>query len=531
MIVEPVLECLSLTRVACGLGVLLVAATLAYAIYNAFFHPLRRIPGPFLAGLTPWVQLYHGLKGDRHLWLHGLHAQYGSHVRAAPNFISVNTDRGLHDIYGHGKRLQKADFYNAFPAIKGVYNTHNAIDKTMHGRKRRVLSQAFSDHALKGMEDVMLLHVRQLCAVLAGHDGGDSDGDDFDEERKGAVVRNMGDWFSYLTYDVMGELCFGKSFDMLVSRGKRHMVRLVDRAANRHYVCGLWMPLDSWHLDQIFIRQLTRDRWNFIMNSRVEASARAKERAQAGREAKKDFFYYLLNATDPETGKGLSTPELWGEANVLMIAGSDTTSTTLAAALFYLVRRPAALSKLSAEVRGAFNEVEEIVSGARLNELVYLKAVLDEALRLAPAVPGAIPREVMAGGAVVDGVFLPVGTNCGTPTYSIHRQEAYYRAAGTFLPERWIEGAECEAANAKWTTTKEEVDTARRAFCPFSIGPRGCIGKSMAFMEMRVTLARLVFLFEMALADRVGEDDQGHLALVDHFTSAKNGPNVAFRRR
>jgi hypothetical protein len=53
----------------------------------------------------------------------------------------------------------------------------------------------------------------------------------------------------------------------------------------------------------------------------------------------------------------------------------------------------------------------------------------------------------------------------------------------------------------------------------------------MAFMEMRVTLARLVFLFEMARADRVGEDEHGHLALVDHFTSAKNGPNVVFRRR
>lgn len=198
-------------------------------LYNRLVHPLRHIPGPFLASITPWVQLYHGLKGDRHLWLHHLHRRYGTHVRVAPNFVSVNSDRGLHDIYGHGKRLQKADFYNAFPAIKGVYNTHNAIDKTMHGRKRRVLSQAFSDAALKGMEDVMLLHVRQLCAVLAGY------GDDTPTETKG-VVRNMGDWFSYLSYDVMGELCFGKSFDMLVAEGRRHMIGLVDRAANRHYV-------------------------------------------------------------------------------------------------------------------------------------------------------------------------------------------------------------------------------------------------------------------------------------------------------
>ncbi|CAI7628902.1 unnamed protein product [Penicillium discolor] len=525
MLVESVLESFSLQRALGGLVGLLAVATLAYTLYNRFIHPLRRINGPFLASITPWVQLYHGLKGDRHLWLHKLHSQYGTHVRVAPNFVSVNSDRGLHDIYGHGKHLQKAKFYNAFPAIKGVYNTHNAIDKSMHGRKRRVLSQAFSDNALKGMEDVMLLHVRQLCAVLAGYDG------DFESHDQKGNVKNMGDWFSYLSYDVMGELCFGKSFDMLISETRRYKVGLVDRAANRHYVCGLWMPLDTWGLDQIFIRKLTRDRWNFIMNSRVEANERAKERTQIGRDAKKDFFYYLLNAKDPETGNGLSTPELWGESNVLMIAGSDTTSTTLAATLFYLVRRPDALAKLCAEVRGAFNEVEEIITGSQLGELVYLKACIDEALRLAPAVPGAIPREVMQGGAVVDGVFLPAGTDCGTPTYSIHRQERYYREAGTFIPERWIEDATCMASGMSWQTTKESIETARHAFCPFSIGPRGCIGKSMAFMEMRLTLARLVFLFDMSLADRQGEDVGGHLALTDHFTSAKNGPNVVFRRR
>ena len=154
-------------------------------------------------------------------------------MRVAPNFVSVNSDRGLHDIYGHGKHLQKAKFYNAFPAIKGVYNTHNAIDKAMHGRKRRVLSQAFSDNALKGMEDVMLLHVRQLCAVLAGYDG------DFESHDQKGNVKNMGDWFSYLSYDVMGELCFGKSFDMLISETRRYKVGLVDRAANRHYVVSI----------------------------------------------------------------------------------------------------------------------------------------------------------------------------------------------------------------------------------------------------------------------------------------------------
>lgn len=147
----------------------------------------------------------------------------------APNFVSVNTVEGLHDIYGHGKKIKKAEFYNAFPAIKGVYNTHNAIDKTLHGRKRRVLSQAFSDNALKGMESVMLLHIRQLCSILGGSGKGQ-------EKETKSTVYNMADWFSYLSYDVMGELCFGKSYDMLIDGAKRRMIGLVDRAAFRHYV-------------------------------------------------------------------------------------------------------------------------------------------------------------------------------------------------------------------------------------------------------------------------------------------------------
>jgi cytochrome P450 len=257
------------------------------------------------------------------------------------------------------------------------------------------------------------------------------------------------------------------------------------------------------------------------MKSRAEASERAKERTQAGHNAKRDFFHFLLNAKDPETGKGLTNPELWGEANVLMIAGSDTTSTSLAATIFYLVRNAGAMGKLRREIRGVFSDVDEIVSGSRLNDLVYLKACIDEAMRLAPAVPGAIPREVMEGGVQVDGVFLPGGTDCGTSSYAIHRHPDYYRDPLSYIPERWIEGATCQSATSSWASTKDTVEAARRAFCPFSIGPRGCIGKSMALLELRLTVARMMFLFDIQCADGTGEDSEGHFAMVDHFVGAK----------
>lgn len=270
------------------------------------------------------------------------------------------------------------------------------------------------------------------------------------------------------------------------------------------------------------------------MNSRIEATARAKARSDLGHEAKKDFFHYLLNAKDPETNSGLSTPELWGEANVLMIAGSDTTSTELTSTIFYLVRNPSSLARLTQEIRGQFGDVEEIVSGAKLNELSYLKCCIDEAMRLAPAVPGALPRTVTQGGAEVDGIFLPEGTEVGTPCYSIHRHPSYYPSPNKFIPERWIEGSHVQGGGEEggWVVSKEDVELARKAFCPFSIGPRGCIGKSMALMEMKLTLARLLWLFEFESAgDEVGEDRNGDLNMVDHFTSQKTGPNVRVRRR
>lgn len=98
-----------------------------------------------------------------------------------------------------------------------------------------------------------------------------------------------------------------------------------------------------------------------------------------------------------------------------MIAGSDTTSTALSAVMYYLVRNPDKLDILGKEIRGAFKQVGEIVSGKQLTDCNYLKACVDEAMRLAPPVPGLLPREVTAPeGIVVDGIFLPQGVRASS---------------------------------------------------------------------------------------------------------------------
>jgi cytochrome P450 len=272
------------------------------------------------------------------------------------------------------------------------------------------------------------------------------------------------------------------------------------------------------------------------------------ERTALGDETdRRDFFYYLLKARDPETGQGFTMPELWGESNLLIIAGSDTTSTAMAATLFYLVRHPDALAKATEEIRSKFSSVEDIHQGPQLTSCTYLRACIDEAMRLSPSVGGLLPREVLPGGITIDGERIPAGTIVGTPHYAIHHNPAYYPDPFEYRPERWIAVKNKDSGDEKIGMaagfTEEQVALAQSAFCPFSIGPRGCIGKGLAYVEMTNTLARVLFMYDLRKAVGVADPGEGNpgaewgrhrpgeFQLIDTFTSLKNGPMVEFRRR
>jgi len=268
------------------------------------------------------------------------------------------------------------------------------------------------------------------------------------------------------------------------------------------------------------------------------------ERTKLGDETdRRDFFYHLLKARDPETGLGFTTPELWGESNLLIIAGSDTTSTAMAATLFYLVRNERALHEATKEVRRTFDDVEEISQGAKLTSLTYLRACIDEAMRLSPSVGGLLPREVLPGGLDVDGHFIPEGTVIGVPHYTIHHNPDIYTAPFSFVPERWIPGSSFGSGAGARLVSDDDVKTAQSGFCPFSIGPRGCIGKGLAYVEMTTTIARTLWLYDIRKAPGLDPGEGGkpgaaygrhrttEFQLIDTFTSMKNGPMVQFRRR
>jgi cytochrome P450 len=197
----------------------------------------------------------------------------------------------------------------------------------------------------------------------------------------------------------------------------------------------------------------------------------------------------LWEAKDPETGKRLSIAELNSECELLVLAGSDTTATVISALLFYLIRNKHVQEKLANEILTTFSSYDDIKAGTKLLSCRYLTAFLQEGMRMAPPFGANAIREVLQGGITVQGRYLPKGTRVSTATWAMQYNSTYFPEPTQFCPERWIVGEQ--------GSTEESVALAESAFCAFSTGPRGCVGRNMAWLEMRIVLAKLVWRFEV----------------------------------
>lgn len=260
---------------------------------------------------------------------------------------------------------------------------------------------------------------------------------------------------------------------------------------------------------------------SFASKSLKARLTRGIELLESGKEPPKDFVYYLSQARDPETGQGYKRDEMIMELRLLIVAGSDTTATTLAAAFFYLTRNIHCLERVQRELRESFTSAGQIKTGSILNNCRYLRAVIDEALRLAPPLSSSLHRQVTGPGQVVDSKFLPAGIELGTSAFVVMRDKRYYADPLSFRPERWLSDE----------SSAEELSLARKAFCPFSLGPRGCIGQNMAYNEAMISLGRALWTYDIRLApgDKTGLDKMGTYRIKDRFVASRDGPLVDFK--
>ena len=303
---------------------------------------------------------------------------------------------------------------------------------------------------------------------------------------------------------------------------------------------NVWLWFKPRGLDALLewiVPQEIKSYYQLVENSvtdRKKLEEKLQEESTDEKHMRKDIFHYLFQSKDPDTGKpAYSLNELYAEAHMFIIAGTDTTASVLSALFFYLARNPHACSKLTAELRTKFQSVSDIRWGPILMSSDYLRACLNETLRMSPPGPSEFPREVLAGGCSVDGFLYPEGTILGVSSWSLNRNEQYFPDCDTFRPERWI-------VDEQKGFTVEQVTRAQSAFFPFSAGPYACMGQNLAWRELTVASGRLLYRMEMRLPPGVdvgggspklgwGRADKDQFLLRDAYISLRDGPLLQFK--
>ncbi|ETN37053.1 uncharacterized protein HMPREF1541_08043 [Cyphellophora europaea CBS 101466] len=449
-------------------------------IINVYFHPLSHVPGPKLWIAFPFVRFVTAMRGtmDEHIrYWHGFYPI----IRISPNELSFTSAEAWIDIHGprNNPELPRDLSFNPGPA-----NDIIRADTTEHSRFRKALSYGFSDRGLRAQEDLIRGYVDLLMTKLR-------------DAAEASAPCDLVLWFNYLTFDIIGDLAYGQSFNCLKS-GVMHeyIANLLKIIPTRPIVNGAAeFPVLAFLLKHILMsKRVTETRQRTIDFAISTINKRLNDGSKQGRA---DFVDAMSRNKD--TPEGFTELEMASNALIILAAGSETTATLLAGATYFLLRNPHALARATNEVRTAFQTQDDITIATTASKIPYTLACIEETFRIYPPVANSNPRVTVRPSTTIAGLALPAGTKVG-----VHHSAAYWSPRNftrprDFLPERWLKENQREGA--------EFAHDNRAALQPFNMGPRNCIGQNLAWAEIRLVLARLLWGFDLSFADEAATRD------------------------
>ncbi|KZT59289.1 cytochrome P450 [Calocera cornea HHB12733] len=491
-----------------GLAFLLLAAWHVVPwLLDPYSYRKNRIPGPWPAQLSDFWLGRVAAKGHRSETVHGLHQRYGKFVRIAPNHISIADPDALQIIYAHGNGALKSEFYDAFVSIRrGLFNTR---DRAEHTRKRKIVSHIFSQKSVLEFEPYIRLALGKLInqwdSLLSGDEKLASHR--LKPNSDGRVWFDCLNWYNYLAFDIIGDLAFGEPFGMIEAGADSAAVAVHDDNAANIDVAEKRLEIirvpavkilndrgeysASMGTLPVWFRPYAKKipwfaRGNRAVKNLAGIAIAAVDKRLATPTDRVDLLTRLQQGKDDE-GNPMGRSELTAEALTQLIAGSDTTSNSSCAITYWLARYPEAQRKLQKELDDALGEDEELPTYEQVKRLPYLEAVINEGLRIHSTSSMGLPRIVPEGGLEVSGMFFPAGAILSVPSYTIHRDTSIWGTdTEVYRPERWFE---------------QDAEDIQKTFNPFSFGPRGCVGKNLASMELLLIIATIFHRFDFVLMD------------------------------
>ncbi|KAF2158976.1 hypothetical protein M409DRAFT_38012 [Zasmidium cellare ATCC 36951] len=447
-------------------------------LYNFFLHPLREYPGPRLwaASVLPWACMF--LSGQSHRRLRELHDRYGRTVRLGPNELSFTVPEAWNDIMGRSKpgirqENPKAPWYLS-PSSKDIIGALHDD----HTRMRRLMAGGFSTAAMQQQQQIIKSYVDLLIGRL--HISAAQDD-----------LIDIHAWYNYCTFDIIGDLTFGESFGCL------------DEAAMHPWISLIFANIRLTAFILVFKRiPVLLALLPFFVSYKLVKQFREHQQISREKVAKRlefkdsraDFVQDMITgkAGQVECLRGMQTmsrDELVNNSVILTLAGSETTATSLAGATYLIMKDRRVERRILEELRSRFSEAEDM-DLMNVATLPYLGAVTEECLRLYPPGPNAQPRITPPKGNTILGKYIPGNTILGIPHRAMYLSESNFTRPTEFIPERWLDP----------TRSEEFAGDRRECFHPFSYGPRNCIGMNLAYAELRLILARVIWDFEMEIS-------------------------------
>ncbi|KAK7942602.1 cytochrome P450 monooxygenase FCK2 [Apiospora aurea] len=475
---------------AASLGGILVSML----VYRAFFHRLRSFPGPFVARLSSLYMTSRALKKMQPCHeLKKLHERYGEFVRIGPMELSITEPAAFRDIYANSSPCEKGPLYSHGYPSETVLEVRS---RKNHGPKRKPWDYAFTTQALNDYEDRVGRYTDQLLGRI--------------EESKGATF-NITRWFSFYTFDVMGELAFGKSFRQLEDNVEHYMSRVAHEAQRMIGGVFIYQP---WFIATFRTTPVLN--WGWL---KLQAWSNEQIRNRLSNEPKvPDIFHWISSEyrRNPRPTP-LDKLNLQAEIRLIVIAGSDTTAMTLTGLFYHLVKAPKVVAKLRDEIDGLAAQGDQaLTKNASLAKLRYLQACIDESLRLLPVVPTRLQRMTPPEGAQIGSRWVHGSTTVVAPSWILCRDSRCFARPDEFVPERW--------------TTEPDLVLDASVYAPFSVGRSSCAGKQLALLELRRTVALILHRYDFALApeQRIESFESG---LEDRFTLNPPEFKLVFKAR
>lgn len=366
---------------------------LAWVVYNVFFHPLRHFPGPKLWSTTFLFRHVSAMCGRLDWSVKRFHEQYGDVVRFSPDELSFVGEQAWKDIYGaRDPPLAKDPTWYSVAKSSDQANSIFNADHANHMRIRKELSYAFSEKALREQEEGLKRYVDLLI-------------DKLHEASANRAPLDMLKWYNFTTFDLIGDLALGKSFDCLKNNTYHDWVSNIFRSIK---IGPFARTLATYTNAQRVMRLLAP---TSVKKARAKHEAyvaiHAQERIDRGIvSGRRDFIHHIISnkdSTNPVTNR-----EIAANCNFLILAGSETTATALSGLTYYLLSNPRTMKKCVDEIRAAFEREADIDFVNATARLPYTQAAISEALRMYPPGPSIFPRRTSATGVTnIAGYLVP----------------------------------------------------------------------------------------------------------------------------